>query len=403
MPELLNILMLTPYLPYPPISGGRTRTYNLIKRLRRDANITLVCFGRPEEQSFDLTPLRELCETHVISRPSSPSTAKAAILSLTSVKPITMRLYTTPEMRSTLASLMAERRFDVIHVESFYMLQNLPPDCTIPILLAEPAIEYLAWWRHAKVAQPLFQRPAIALEALKMRVFEPQTWRQAEIVGAMSEIDAGIMQQAASGIKTMLAPNGVDEEYFQPNTAPREAANAIYMGDYKYFPNVDAVLYFAHEIMPLIRAVRSDFTLTLLGKDPPPDLIALGNLPNSGIRALGLVDDTRPYLTKAALFVCPLRSGSGTRFKLLEALACALPVVSTTFGAEGLNAVHDEHMLLADTPQAFAEAVLRLLNDPADAAQLGTQGRQWVVSTHSWGRSAALVLEAYHKLRKTAQ
>jgi glycosyltransferase involved in cell wall biosynthesis len=400
MPDNLNILMLTPYLPYPPISGGRTRTYNLIKRLRRDVNITLVCFGRPEEQTFDLAPLRELCETYVIDRPSSPSTAKAAILSLTSLKPITMRLYTTPEMRSKLASLLAERRYDVIHIESFYMLQNLPPDCDIPVLLAEPAIEYLAWWRHAKVAQPLFQRPAIALEALKMRVFEPQTWRQAQVVGAMSEIDADIVQSAASDVKTMLAPNGVDEEYFQPNTTPREGATAIYMGDYKYFPNVDAVTYFAHEIMPLIRAVRPDFTLSLIGKDPPPDLLALSHQPDSGIRVLGLVDDTRPYLTTAALFVCPLRSGSGTRFKLLEALACGLPVVSTTFGAEGLNAVHNQHMLLADTPQAFADAVLRLLNDPTAAAELGAQGRGWVVANHSWGRSAALVLDAYRNLHK---
>ena len=400
MPDKLNILMLTPYLPYPPISGGRTRTYNLIKRLRRDVHITLVCFGRPEEQSFDLTPLRDLCETYVIDRPSSPSTAKAAVLSLTSIKPITMRLYTTPEMRSTLAKLLAERHFDVIHIESFYMLQNIPADCKLPVLLAEPAIEYLAWWRHAKVAQPLFQRPAIALEALKMRVFEPQAWQQAQIVGAMSELDAGIVQLAAPQVKTMLAPNGVDEEFFQPGSAPREAANAIYMGDYKYFPNVDAVTYFAHEIMPLIRAVRPDFTLSLIGKDPPPELLALSNLPNLGIRVLGLVDDTRPYLTKATMFICPLRSGSGTRFKLLEALACGLPTVSTTFGAEGLNAVHGKHMLLADTPQTFADAVLRVLNDSSLAARLGAQGREWIVATHSWARSAALVQDAYQQLLK---
>src|SRR5689334_22765176 len=121
-----NILMLTPYLPYPPISGGRTRTYNLVKHLNRDYKITLVCFGRPEEKAFDIKPLRDLVETFVIDREASPSTMKAALLSLTSVKPITMRLYATPTFRNTVAKLLKERKYQLILVESLYMNQNLP-------------------------------------------------------------------------------------------------------------------------------------------------------------------------------------------------------------------------------------------------------------------------------------
>src|SRR5260370_5983545 len=109
------------------------------------------------------------------------------------------------------------------------------------------------------------------------------------------------------------------------------------MGDYKYFPNTDAVRYFIREIMPLIRAARPDFTLTLLGKEPPPDLEALGANPNNGVRVTGLVADTRPYLSRSSVFVCPLRSGSGTRFKLLESLACCFPVLSTSLGCGRLH------------------------------------------------------------------
>jgi hypothetical protein len=279
------------------------------------------------------------------------------------------------------------------------MLPNLPDPITVPVLLSEPAIEYVAWERHAKVAQPWFTRPGIALEAFKMRFWEPRAWSDAALVGVMSEIDRRIVQRATPGVKTALTPNGVDVAYFQPDhTLARDNRTAIYVGDYKYFPNTDAVLYFAHEILPLVRQQRDDFQLIVIGKDPPPELVALGDDPALPITVTGLVDDIRPYLRRSAMFVCPLRSGSGTRFKLLEALACGCPVISTTVGAEGLNAIDGQHMLLRDTPQTFADAILSLLDHPAQGAQIGRQGRDWVVGEHAWTHSAALLRQVYDQL-----
>ncbi len=394
-----HILMLTPYLPYPPTSGGRSRTYNLVKHLQNDYAITLVCFGRPEERAFDLSPLQDLCELIVVERAPSPSTLKAAVLSLTSSRPVTMRLYHTPEMRRTIARVLAEEPIDLIHVESFYMLQNLPTRLDVPVLLSEPAIEYVAWGRHAQVAKSWLARPGIALEALKMRFWEPRAWAEATVVGVMSDVDAQAVKRATPGVLTVRTPNGVDTDFFRTDpSVRRDNRTAVYMGDYKYFPNTDAVLYFAEEILPRIRARRGDFTLMLLGKDPPPELIRLHNDPDIAVTVTGLVDDTRPYLQGSAVFVCPLRSGSGTRFKLLEALACGCPVVSTSVGAEGLDAVDGQHMLLRDTPQAFAEAVLAILDDPALGERIGREGREWVVRQHAWTHSAALLRDAYDKL-----
>lgn len=391
-----HILMLTPYLPYPPISGGRSRTYNLVKHLSQQYRITLVCFGRPEEQQFDLTPMDEFAKMIVIDRDPSPGTLKAAILSLTSPRPITMRLYNNPQMEATLADIIAHQAVDVIHVESFYMVQNLPKNHGKPVLMSEPAIEYTVWAQHARVADPWYTRPGIAIEAMKMRISEPQVWANADRVGAMSEVDKTIMKKVAPKSHPVLTPNGVDIEFFQiDDSIQRDSQTAVFMGDYKYFPNTDAVQYFVADILPLIRAKRPDFKLTLLGKDPSPELLALQS---EHINVTGLVDDTRPYLQGSALFICPLRSGSGTRFKLMESLACGCPVVSTSLGCEGLGATDGEHMLIRDDPQGFADAVITLLDNSDQGQAMGKAGREWVVQKHAWSHSANLVHNAYVEL-----
>ncbi|GAB4529345.1 MAG: glycosyltransferase [Anaerolineae bacterium] len=398
---MAHVLMLTPYLPYPPVSGGRMRTYNLIKNLSTDYTITLLCFGRPEETAFDYSPLRAYCDVTVIDRESSPGTLKAALLSLSSTKPITMRLYGTEAMRAAVARALAEKPVDVIHVESFYMMQNLPENLSVPVLMSEPAVEYLVWAKHARVAEPWYTRPGIALEAFKMRQTEPQVWESADVVGAMSEVDAGVIRKAAPRARVMLTPNGVDVDYFQPDAAhPRMTNTAMYMGDYKYFPNTDAVGYFVEDIMPRIKARRPDFHLTLVGKDPTPEMRELAG---DDVTVTGLVDDTRPYLWGSTVFICPLRSGSGTRFKLMEALACGCPVVSTSLGCEGLGAVDGVHMLIRDEPQSFAEAVLELMDHPERGQAMGAAGRAWVVEKHAWSHSAALVREAYAQAAQQRQ
>jgi glycosyltransferase involved in cell wall biosynthesis len=394
-----HILTITPYLPYPPNSGGRSRTFNLIKHLQADYDIALICYGRPEEQAFDLTPLRELCDVQVVDRAPSPGTLQAAMMTLTSAKPLTLRLYHTAAMERAIAAYLDTHPVDLIHVESFYMLPNLPQTLDVPVLLSEPAIEYVAWGRHAQVAKPWFTRPGVWLEAQKLRRWEPRIWAQATAIGAMSDIDAQIIRRDLPDAHIVMTPNGVDVDYFTiDEAAERDNRTGIFMGDYKYFPNTDAMLYFIDAIMPRVRKQRGDFQIMLLGKDAPRELLAHHNDPAQAVTLAGFVDDTRPYLQSCALFVCPLRSGSGTRFKLMEALACGMPVVSTPVGAEGLHAVDGEHMLIRDTPQGFADAVVQVLNNPQEAQAMARRGRQWVVERHAWAHSAALLREAYESL-----
>ncbi len=390
------VLMLTPYLPYPPVSGGRSRTYNLVKHLYHDYEITLVCFGRPEERAFDYSVLAAYCEPLVVDRDSSPGPLQAALMSLTSLRPITMRIYSNQAMRETVQQVIQQQQPVIVHVESFYMLQNIPENLDVPVLLSEPAIEYIVWRKHAQVATPSYTRPGVAIEAAKMRRWEPRVWEQANLVGAMSEADAKIIKQATPKANVVLTPNGVDVDYFYVDErVQRSSHTAMYMGDYKYFPNTDAVVYFVEDIMPRIKAKRPSFHLTLVGKDPTPAMLALAG---DDVTVTGLVEDARPYLQESAVFVCALRSGSGTRFKLMEALASGCPVVSTSLGCEGLEAVDGEHMLIRDDPQAFADAVLELLDNPDRGSAMGQAGREWVVHKHAWEHSAGLVRQAYEQI-----
>jgi glycosyltransferase involved in cell wall biosynthesis len=390
--------MLTPYLPYPPVSGGRTRTVNLVRRLSSEYRFTVVCFGRPEERSFDVEPFRQFSELYIIDREPSPSTLRAALLSLTSIHPITQRLYHSAAMTDQIRQLAQETLFSAIHVESFYMMQNIPEELKLPVLLSEPSIEFVAWGRFAKVAQPLYQRPALWLESLKMRMDEPKAWEKATYVGVMSEFDQGIVKGIAPRTQTVEVPNGVDIDYFHDIGYERDPKGAIYMGDYKYFPNTEAIFYFMSAIMPLVRAEIPDFTLTLLGKDAPQKLIELSQKPAAGLKVLGLVDDTRPYLNRAGMFICPQRSGGGTRYKLLEAMACGCPVVSTTLGAEGLEAEHQKHLLIADSPREFADAILTLVRNTALARTLGAAGRTHIKLRHSWERGATKLKDVYRMM-----
>lgn len=390
----LELLMVVGYLPYAPVSGGRARTLGLLRALAGRANVSLVCLARDEERTHDLTALRELCDLTIVARPPSPTLGQAARMSALSMRPVTRQIYRSPDLTEALRRLIRERAFDLMHVESFYLLQNASAERP-PLLLIDSAIEFVAWARHARAGLPAWQRPAFAFEAAKIRLAEPRAWREADAVGVVSRADAAVVARIAPEVRTFLTPNGVDVDRFTPGGVDRAGATAIFTGDYKYFPNVDAAIWFARDVLPRIRRAAPGFSIRLLGKDAPP---AVRRLAGPGVELVGAVRDVRPHLRAAGLFVCPVRSGSGTRTKLLEALACACPVVTTTVGAEGLDLQEGREALFADSADDMAAAVLRVIADRSLAETIGMAGRRAVVSRHSWAVAGSMHEEAYRAL-----
>ncbi|HEX6178953.1 MAG TPA: glycosyltransferase family 4 protein, partial [Thermoanaerobaculia bacterium] len=260
---------------------------------------------------------------------------------------------------------------------------NVRMGAGMPVVLFEHNVEHLIWKRLATHELRPIHRVLLNIEAWKMRRREAIACRQADLTIAVSDTDADRLREISPAARLVSTATGVDTDYFLPAGAPASDHSLVFTGSLDWFPNEDAILHFLSAILPQIRAAVPDTTVTFVGRNPSAKLqAAVRNV--AGARLTGTVDDVRPYVRDGAVFVVPLRIGSGTRLKIFEALAMGKAVVSTTVGAEGLGLDHGAHFLQADTPADFASAVISLLRDPQRRDALGTAARDLVESRYSW-------------------
>jgi glycosyltransferase involved in cell wall biosynthesis len=230
---------------------------------------------------------------------------------------------------------------------------------------------------------------------MRMLRYELAAVEEADLVLTMSETDREILDRYVDTSHVVPIPNGVDCRAFPFAGDGRTPDTILFVGFFRHEPNVEAVRHFTREVLPLIRETHPDVLFRIVGAYPPEVVRRLGETP--GIEVTGRVEDIGPYYRRSALFIAPVLQGSGTRLKLLEAMASGCPVVSTTIGAEGLDVVDGEHALIADTPAAMAAAVARVLDDPALAAALAARARELVVARYDWDAITARLLAAYRE------
>src|ERR1022692_4007889 len=247
-------------------------------------------------------------------------------------------------------------------------------------------VEAQVWERHYKVTTNPFMKTACWLESRALAGAERRYVELADHVVAVSENDRAFFLQYVDPSRVSVIPTGVDTEYFRPCPDPEQPDTMAFTGTMDWMPNEDGVAYFVDKILPLIRHEIPDAAFWAVGRRPPRRIQALAS---GNVVVTGAVDDIRPYLGKAAVCVIPLRSGSGTRIKIFEAMAMGKAVISTTMGAEGLPVRHGENIVLADAPADFARQVVQLLRDPQRRAQLGRAARQLVEENYGWPSVAA--------------
>jgi sugar transferase (PEP-CTERM/EpsH1 system associated) len=395
----LNLLFLTPQIPFPPRQGTAIRNWGLIRHLAARHAITLLSFAEPG-QSADAPELRAACR-RVIAVPAPRHALPDRLRTLLSSHPDLARRRWSPDYARALIVLLRESVFDIVHIEGLEMAPYL--SLIQSAVNQQSAISNLQSLYDAHNAEYLLQRRALAadrpnparwpaalyswIQISRLRNFEAGVCRVANAVICVSAEDAAALQQLVPALHPVIVPNGIDvEDYVQ--FAPRHPPSAIrhrlvFTGKMDYRPNVDAVLWFASEILPRIRAVRPEVEFVIVGQEPAERVQRLNG--QNGVVVMGAVDDVRPFIAGAAVYTAPLRMGGGTRFKLLEAMALARPIVSTTLGAEGFPVTSGRELMLADSPAAFGDAVLALLADPARADALGQAGRAFVRARFDWG------------------
>ncbi len=390
----MNILFLTPQLPFPPRQGTAIRNWGLIKHLAARHAIALLSFAEPG-QTADAPELQAACR-RVIAIPAPRRSRADRLRTLLSPHPDLARRLWSPDFAHALTDLLRESHFDIIHIEGLemapYLLLMRRANLKSPIFIVYDAHNAEHTLQRRVFATDLRQ-PRRWLAALyswmqvpRLRKFEAEVCQAVHAVTCVSGEDAAALQQLVPSLRLIIVPNGIDvDEYAQytiRNTQYAARPTLLFTGKMDYRPNLDAVLWFVEDIFPRIRAARPEAQFVVVGQKPPERLQRLNG--QDGIVVTGAVEDVRPFIAGAAVYVAPLRTGGGTRFKLLEAMALARPIVSTTVGAEGF-AVHSEReLLLADTPAEFAAAVLALLSDPARAFALGQTGQAFVRAGYDW-------------------
>ena len=395
----MKVAFVTVRVPFPLNSGGRIRTFHLLKHVSQVHPVTLVTAVETAEEARAAAALEEqlpqvtLRLAAVPSRNTLARRVSRALRSPIDPLPYTWAGYRHRRFAENLRRSLEGQRYDLVHCDHTQIAHAVLALETPPRLLNAHNVDSVLIERLAAVEQRSWRRPLLRWQARKVRVAERRTYPAFDGCLAMSEVDRVHVERLAAGKPVWTIPNGVDLEWFEPAQTTPEAGLMVFSGAMDWLPNVDAVEFFAREILPAVRTRLPAARLLVVGRNPAPALRA--RLDGAGVEFTGTVDDVRPHLARGSLFVVPLRVGSGTRLKILEAWAMGKAVLSTSLGAEGLPAHDGQNIVLADEPGHFAERAVTLLQQPGAARHLGGAGRQVVEETFSWKRIGDRLLEAY--------
>jgi sugar transferase (PEP-CTERM/EpsH1 system associated) len=394
----MNLLIVSPHLPNPSW-GASTRCYYLLKALAREHTISLVALTADTYDGMDDAVVTEMNLKQFIkvacTSPAQHSRFQY-MLSILRSKSRLIDIHYLKNMQKVIDNIFTRDHYDVVIFESVFMAGYQLPKGT-RVIIDQHNIEHELLYRTYQREKSFVRRWYNWWESRQVKLFELKRCRNAQGVLVTSEREALLLKSLLPDSVIAVVPNGVDTEAFQQvNLEQQLPSRVIFTGSMDYYPNIDGVLYFARECWPLIRLKVPTATWQIVGKNPPPAVRDLAKLP--GVSVTGSVPDVKPYLTAATVAIAPLLIGSGTRLKILEALAMGKAVVSTSQGCEGLTVVSGKHLVVADQPEVFAQSVVDLLQNAQQRMALGIAGRELAETEYSWKRCGDDLIQALEKI-----
>ncbi len=398
---------MTPYLPTPPRFGGQRRLHGLMAEVARKHEVLSLSFVDPDEDNDEsLRATGSYCR-RVVTVPNrllgAGGTEKRLrqLRSLFGLRSYEYAINRMRAMQAALDGMLAEEQLDVVQVEFSQMAvyRFARKDGRPRLCLDEHNIEYDVLRRTAGADVGFVRRAYNAIDWRKLRAEERSAWRRFDGCVVTSARDEELLGRDAPKVRTAVVPNGVDIDSFVPSEAPPEADTVLFFGAINYYPNTDGLLFFLREAWPALKARRPGVRLRIVGPKPPP---SIASWPDPSVEVVGYVDDVRTEIARAAAIVAPLRIGGGTRLKVLEAMALGKAIVSTTLGAEGIDAAHEREVLIADDGEGLALQLARVLGDDALARRLGSAARKLAVDRYSWRAATDSLLQFYDRIGASA-
>jgi glycosyltransferase involved in cell wall biosynthesis len=359
--------------------------------LRQDVTLLTYAASSDEENVAELERQGLHVETVRQEAPSTAQRRNAQLRSLFGRTPYEPYRTYSREMQEAIDRLFASERFDVVQLESTLVWPFRFPSGT-PLVLDEHNVDYETYARMREGTRSPLRKAFYLVEQGRVRRYEQDAWRRSSGLVLTSAREEKMAREVAPDTPTAVVPNGVDTEYFTPGSGEIEARMIVFNGVLDYRPNLDAAIFLADEVLPRVRETHPDTRVVIVGRGGPDELDQVRR-PN--VEATGEVPDVRPYLARAEVVAVPILAGSGTRFKVVEGLAVSKPMVSTAVGCEGIGVEHERHLLIADSAEEFASAIVRLFDDAALARSLGQTGRAFVEREYSWARAGERLQALY--------
>jgi len=404
----LDILVFSHLVPWPTTSGVLLRGYNLLREAARRHRVYLYAFNQDvllpaEEVTASIRHLSEFCEeVRVFRLPGAGSRLGLSALlarNIFSSLPYIVPRFYSPALEQAVIDLLGRRPIRILQFETIAMAQYRALASDLPAILVHQNVESALLADRARHQVNPLARLVAGGEARKLARYEALLGGREDWVNVtVSAADRDSFLTRIPRGRFEVVPNGVDVDYFHPGSDPAgNGAGLVFVGGMSWHPNRDAMRWFIEAVWPRVRRLVPQARLEVVGSHPAPE-VRRAQARGLGVHATGLVEDIRPYVREAALVVCPLRIGGGTRLKILDAWAMGKAVISTTVGCEGLGAVSGRELEIADSPEVFATRVVELLADPQRRRRLGSAGRARAAEEFAWPRVAAGMLELYEEL-----